>query len=152
MSEPYDPYRAVEPGPTADPYRPTDSTAGWTSPGHPTQDAPSPYGYAAPAPNYMSPAVHPAYAAPSYSQGRPADVNQIALIGFIASLVGFGTGVGFIAGIILGHIALNQIRRQPQPGRGLAIAALVIGYLGVLLAIAGILAFIILVTTIPNQY
>lgn len=151
MSDSYDPYRAAEPGPTSDPYRPADSVAGWPPAASPTQDASVPYGYAAPAPGYATPAAHPAYASPSYTQGRPAEANQLALIGFIASLVGFGTFVGFIAGIILGHIALGQIRRQPQPGRGLAIAALAIGYGGVLLAIAGVALFVILVANFPGQ-
>lgn len=32
------------------------------------------------------------------------------------------------AGVILGHIALHQIKTTRQGGRGLAIAALVVGY------------------------
>jgi len=37
--------------------------------------------------------------------------------------------VFFPLGIILGHIARGQIKRTGQSGRGLATAALVIGYL-----------------------
>jgi uncharacterized protein YacL len=44
-----------------------------------------------------------------------------------------------IVGIILGHIALGQIKRTGENGRGLAIAGLVIGYLGL---VAGILVAI----------
>lgn len=40
-----------------------------------------------------------------------------------------------IVGIILGHIALSQIKRTGEGGRGLAIAGLVIGYLGLVFGI-----------------
>ena len=33
-----------------------------------------------------------------------------------------------MAGIVCGHIALSQIKRTGEGGRGLAIAALIIGY------------------------
>lgn len=40
-----------------------------------------------------------------------------------------------IAGIVTGHIALRQIRRTGEGGRGLAIAGLIIGYLAVAVTI-----------------
>lgn len=50
--------------------------------------------------------------------------------------------IGSIAAVILGHIALSQIKRTGQAGRGIAIAGLVLGYLGVLTAIgAGAVLF-----------
>jgi len=53
--------------------------------------------------------------------------------------------LGSVLGIVFGHVALSQIKRTGEAGRGLAIAGLVVGYLqlgvGVLiLIIAGILA------------
>lgn len=49
-----------------------------------------------------------------------------------------------LLGIILGHIALNQIKRTGEGGRGLAIAGLVIGYAGLVI---GILVFITVIST-----
>jgi hypothetical protein len=50
--------------------------------------------------------------------------------------------VGSILAVIFGHIALSQIRHTRQGGRGLAIAGLVLGYVGlgllVLLIVVGI--------------
>ena len=40
-----------------------------------------------------------------------------------------------IVGIILGHIALSQIKRTGEKGRGLAIAGLIIGYLSLVVGI-----------------
>jgi preprotein translocase subunit SecG len=48
--------------------------------------------------------------------------NVLAIVSFV--LVFFGA----VPAIVLGHVALNQIHRTGQQGRGLAIAALIIGY------------------------
>lgn len=53
--------------------------------------------------------------------------------------------VGSLLGIVFGHVALSQIKRTGEAGRGLAIAGLVVGYvqLGVwvlILIIAGIVS------------
>lgn len=59
--------------------------------------------------------------------------NTMAIIAFVS--------VWFISivGIVLGHMALSEIRRTGERGRGLAIAALVLGYASVaLLAVIGI--------------
>jgi peptidyl-prolyl cis-trans isomerase B (cyclophilin B) len=40
-----------------------------------------------------------------------------------------------IVGIILGHVALSQIKRTGENGRGLAIAGLVIGYVSLAIGI-----------------
>lgn len=45
-------------------------------------------------------------------------------------------GLGAIAAVVLGHIALRQIAGSNEQGKGLAIAGLVIGYIGVAVLIA----------------
>jgi hypothetical protein len=47
--------------------------------------------------------------------------------------------VGSILAVIFGHVSLRQIRARGQRGRGVAIAGLVLGYLGVAI---GVLTFI----------
>jgi len=46
-------------------------------------------------------------------------------------------------GIVLGHIALSQIRRRNEEGRGMAIAGLVIGYVHTALWLLVIVAYVI---------
>ncbi|GAA1315977.1 DUF4190 domain-containing protein [Leucobacter albus] len=88
-------------------------------------------GYGQPAPGYGQPVqpgyVQPGYAQPAYlTSGQYPPVkppmNVFAIIGFI--------GVFFfsLVGIILGHIGLSQIKRTGESGRGLALAATIIGY------------------------
>lgn len=87
---------------------------------NPNQAAPS--APTAPAPNYA------AYS-PSYSTEKPlpvntkvADTNTFALVAVILAFI------VPIAGIIFGHMGLNQIKRTGDAGRGLALTALIYGY------------------------
>lgn len=55
--------------------------------------------------------------------------NTLAILALIFSFV-----IGLV-GVILGHVALNQIARTGQEGRGLALTGLVIGYISVVLSL-----------------
>ena len=72
------------------------------------------------------PAAYSAPQAPAstpYSAPPPAaGTNVLAIIALVASFF------VPIAGIICGHIALAQIKRTGEQGRGLALAGLIIGY------------------------
>ena len=111
--------------------------------GAPVQGAPvqpnGPYvaGPYAPGPYAGSPYGAAPYAASGYVPVQ----NQMALIALICSLAGVVTGVSVIAGIVCGHIALSQLKQTPQQtGRGMAVAALWVGYgllaIGLLLIVA----------------
>ena len=106
----------------------------------------APYGYP-PAAGYPPPpgylptyAPPPEYGAP-YPGGygaptTPADgTNPLAVFSLIASVVGLLCGVGSIIGIVLGVIALNQVKRSGQQGRGLAVAAIVVGSVSLVISI-----------------
>jgi hypothetical protein len=74
--------------------------------------------------------------------------NGLAIVSLVLSLVGLGTFVTAIAGVITGHVALGQIARTGQGGRSLARAGIIIGYivialgLGLLvLGLAGVLVY-----------
>jgi len=54
----------------------------------------------------------------------PARNNGMAVASFVLSLV-----LCNVLAIIFGHIALNQIARTGEAGRGLALAGLIIGYI-----------------------
>lgn len=56
--------------------------------------------------------------------------NKPAIIGFVLSVISiFGIGLAGLVGFILGIIALTQIKHTQQKGRGLAIAAIIIGFI-----------------------
>ena len=90
-------------------------------PGYPTTP-----GYP-PAPGYEQPSAQPyGYPPQGYPQQYAAPMatgtNGLAIASLICAFV-FP-----LVGVILGHIALNQIKQTGQEGRGLAIAGLAIGY------------------------
>jgi Domain of unknown function (DUF4190)/Septum formation len=60
---------------------------------------------------------------PGRRAGAPGKANGFAVASLILGLLGI-TVIGAIAGIVLGILALRQIRRTGQRGRGLAIAGL----------------------------
>jgi len=82
-----------------------------------------PPGYGAPPPGYPMQAP---YGAPFASQ----KTNTLAIVSLVTSFLCAP------AGLITGIIALNQIGRTGEKGRGLAIAGIVISVLGFLLSMA----------------
>ena len=78
---------------------------------------------------------------PAAPSGPPAQYtdnsqryNTLAILAFIL------VWPTVIVGLILGHIALSQIKRTGERGHGLALAAVIIGWVGIGL---GIIALII---------
>lgn len=77
---------------------------------------------------------------------KPLDSNT-ALIAMISSIAGILCCIGWIVGIIMGHIALGKIKRGEATGHGQAVAALVIGYaflaLNIILLATGVTASVL---------
>ncbi|MBX0301037.1 DUF4190 domain-containing protein [Cryobacterium sp. 1639] len=98
-----------------------------------------PPAYAPPtAPAYgAAPAAPAAYSDKGY--GAPAGGDKYNVLAIISLVSAFFVS---LAAIICGHIALNQIKKTGEKGRGLAIAGLVLGYLGL---ITGIIVFAFLI-------
>lgn len=55
--------------------------------------------------------------------------------------------IGSVLAIIFGHIALGQVHRSRESGRGLAIAGLVLGYVGLALFVVGVIGAVLGVHT-----
>lgn len=98
-------------------------------------------------PNYTNP--NPTEQAPSYipPAGNPpatpaaSTTNGLAIAGFIVSIVSlflFFTVVVGVVAIILSAVAVGQVNRTNQGGKGLAIAGMVIGIISVVLAVSTI--------------
>jgi hypothetical protein len=69
--------------------------------------------------------------------------NVLAIVSLISSLVAaLACGIGSVVAIVCGHVALNQIQRSGEAGRGMAIAGLVLGYLGLLATVGAALFFL----------
>lgn len=69
--------------------------------------------------------------APVPSQSASAEKwNVLSIVGFVLSLLGFN-----VVAIVLGFIGLNQVKKTGERGRGLAIAAIIIGFISIVLFI-----------------
>jgi hypothetical protein len=79
---------------------------------------------AAAPPAYVPAAATPPAYTPSYAP--VAKTNVLSIVSLITSILGFG-----LVGVITGHIGMNQIKKTGEAGRGLAIAGLIIGYIGI---------------------
>ncbi|MCI4659551.1 DUF4190 domain-containing protein [Cryobacterium zhongshanensis] len=100
------------------------------------------------APSWAAPSLGAA-ADPSHVQGtasapepesdRGGQRNTLALVAFIGSFF------VSLVGIVCGHIALKQIKRTGQDGRGFALAGVIIGYVGF---VSGAIAIVMIVATI----
>ncbi|MFC8733471.1 DUF4190 domain-containing protein [Luteimicrobium sp. NPDC057192] len=88
---------------------------------------PGPYGWAPQQPSGYGP-----YAPYPYPVAAP--FNGLAIASFVLSLVWL-YGVGTILAVVFGLVALRQIKRTGQRGRGFAIAGLVISVATVLVAV-----------------
>lgn len=131
------------------------STYGAPAYGAPAYGAPA-YG----APAYDSPSGAPAYdqatatyGAPAYGYGyAAARTNTLAIVSFIASLAGVFVlpVIGQIAGVVMGHISLSQIKSRGEKGRGLALAGVIIGYATLALGVLAIIAFAIFIGALAS--
>lgn len=112
-------------------------------------DKRAPVGHAGGAPIGYTDAGEPIYQQVGYSaDGRPVFGNQVqgplARPGQTNTLAVVALVLGVVSGLLaipFGHVALSQIRRTGEQGRGMAIAGLVLGYLS-LAAIVALAVFV----------
>jgi hypothetical protein len=99
------------------------------------------YGTPAPPPGYGPPPGHgqssfggPPIAQPQWAQPpgqQQRGTNGMAIASFVLGLVWL-CAIGSTLAIVFGFIALGQIKRSSQGGRGLAITGIVLGVLGII--------------------
>jgi peptidyl-prolyl cis-trans isomerase B (cyclophilin B) len=88
--------------------------------------------------------MQPQYGMPGFYGPPPRPTNGMAIGSLVCSLLSLVTcAVTAPVGVILGHIALSQIKRDQSEGKGLAIAGLVIGYLFTIALVLGIVLLIV---------
>ncbi len=103
--------------------------------GYPSSTPLSPYGqpYAPPAP----------FGQP-YPQAQRSQETGLAIGALVCSILGLCSCITTIAGLIMGHIALSKVNRGEGGGRGIAVAAVIIGYSVVALWAAFLVTVIVL--------
>lgn len=85
----------------------------------------------------MSDVTPPPAAAPYAAAPTGPKTNTLAIVSLVlAFFISLGA-------VICGHIALSQIKKTGENGRGLAIAGLILGYLGL---VGGLILFVVAFT------
>jgi hypothetical protein len=120
-----------------------------TPPGHEAAQNPMPPQYQMP-PHYQmsgapAPQAYPAgYWQPGpYQQVQPQRVTDgLAIASMVLGIV-WVFWIGSILAVIFGHVALRRIAREGKAGRGMAIAGLVLGYIGIATLVLVIVANVI---------
>jgi len=102
--------------------------------------APAPQPEAQPAP--QSYAAPPSYPAQPVRPPQPTNVAQTNAFALVSVILAF---LQPIAGIVFGHIALSQIKRNGDTGRGLALTGVIVGYVWLAL---GLLFFVFYISFI----
>lgn len=93
--------------------------------------SPHPYGFALPQPRMNTLAI--------VSLCASGSIVVLVVLMFIFPAIGL---LPSLAGIVTGHIALSQIKRTGERGRGLAITGLAVGYAVLGLLVLGFIAMI----------
>jgi len=110
---------------------PNPGSSPYPDPGYGAQSypPPSPYGTYPPPPA--------GYPGAEYGYGAPVQqgTNTMAIASLVASILGACCGLGSIIGIVLGIVALNQIKQTRQAGQGLAIAGIAVGAVTLLISL-----------------
>lgn len=115
-------------------------TPGPYPPAYPAyQPAPYPGGY--------PPAgqLPPEYPVQNVGPARPT--NALAIVSLVLGILGLVLffGVASIPAVITGHIARRQIRQRDEDGAGIALAGLILGWIGVALVVLFIGFFVVLI-------
>ena len=121
------------PGPVAQlPGMPPPLASPYAPPVQPVYPVPPPYGAQVP---YGGGYVH---------RPRMSDENGLAVGALVCSIIGLVSCVTSVPGVIMGHLALARTNRGESGGRGMALAAIVIGYAVIALYLAFFTTLIVL--------
>ncbi|WP_414936283.1 DUF4190 domain-containing protein [Amycolatopsis sp. cmx-11-51] len=98
-----------------------------------------PYGQQPP---YGQPYQQPGY---GYGPPQPPQEQGLAIAALVVSIVSLVvcSGLPSLIGVIMGHIAHSKAKRGEAGGQGMALAAIIIGYIGVAIIVGIVLVVLI---------
>jgi hypothetical protein len=91
---------------------------------------------------------YPPYQQPYLPYPAASRTNGLAIASLVCGVSTFVVGLSFLPAIICGHIARRQIRRTGEQGDGLALAGLILGYVGGVLFIGLVLALVVFIAKV----
>ena len=92
-----------------------------------------------------APAPAPVPPQPTAAPAQGEKWNILSLIAFIIVFFGFS-----VISIILGFIGLSQIKKTGERGRGLALWAIILGFVSIVIGIIFWIVFVAVIAANPN--
>jgi uncharacterized protein DUF4190 len=152
----YDPQTGLPLGPPPGPPPAPQGTAGYDAPyGPPPGYGPQHYspqhqGPQYQGPQYQGPQYYGGYAPPGYPVYLPRPTNGMAIASLVLGILWL-YWVGSIMALVFGYVAQQQIRQRGESGGGIAIAGIVLGWIGVA-TLAFLLLFLSIAAGAPGPY
>jgi Domain of unknown function (DUF4190) len=94
---------------------------------------------------------YPPYQQPYLPYPPAPPTNGMAVTALVCGVASFVVGITFIPAIIFGHIAQRQIRQTGEQGGGLALAGLILGYVGGALFFGLVLAVAVIAVKVGHS-
>lgn len=78
------------------------------------------------------------HGAPTTLPASLPPTEPLAIVSLVSAVLGLTAlpGLGSVVGVVTGHLALRRLRTSGRGGEGLAKGGLVVGYLGIAIAVA----------------
>jgi hypothetical protein len=108
--------------------------SGYPPPGYPPAGGypPPPGAYPPPGGYPPPPGFGPDYGAYGVAAKK---TNTLAIASLVAAVLGFFCCIGSVAGVVLGIVALNQVKQRNEQGQGLAIAGIAISAVSLVISL-----------------
>jgi chromate transport protein ChrA len=114
-----------------------------------TAPLPPPYG---PPPQYGPPTQYGPQPYGPWGIPGPPRTNSLAITSLVCAIAGlFVFCLPSIPAIVMGAVALRQIRQRGENGEGLALAGVIIGVCGIVLAIVGVIVLGVLLSAVQRN-
>jgi hypothetical protein len=121
------------------------SAAPGTAPAAPPPGYPMPYAGYGVSPPYGPGGYAPAYQYP-YALAPSPPTNGMAIASMVLGILWL-YWIGSILALVFGYVALSQIKQRGEGGRGMAIAGVVLGWIGIGIGIIAIIVAVIVAAT-----
>ena len=79
----------------------------------------------------------------NWTIGLVFSLVTFGLAGICFSIVSFLPVIPWLVAVVTGHVGISQIGRTGESGKGLAIAGLIMGYLGVVLTLCTLVLYVL---------
>ncbi|MBM4423471.1 MAG: DUF4190 domain-containing protein [Chloroflexi bacterium] len=79
----------------------------------------------------------------NWTVGFIASLATFGLLGVCFTILGFLPVIPWAIAVVTGHVGISQVGRTGEGGKGMAIAGLIMGYLGIVLTLCTLVLYVL---------